>query len=61
LSKQIPAGKMKIAESGIGDIETLRIFKEAGFSGFLMGEHFMKSVDPGEAFKQFVQDLKIRS
>lgn len=58
LSKQIPADKIKIAESGISNIETIRVFKEAGFKGFLMGEHFMKAADPGEAFKQFVQKLK---
>ena len=58
LSKQIPADKIKIAESGIGNAETINIFKQAGFKGFLMGEHFMKSEDPGEAFEQFVQKLK---
>lgn len=58
LSKKIPADKIKIAESGISNMETIKVFKEAGFSGFLMGEHFMKTSDPGEAFKQFVQKLK---
>jgi len=58
LSRQIPADKIKIAESGISNIETIRVFKEAGFKGFLMGENFMKAADPGEAFKQFVQNLK---
>lgn len=58
LSKQIPAGKIKIAESGISNIETINRFKEAGFKGFLMGEHFMKAEKPGEAFRQFVQQLK---
>ncbi len=58
LSKQISADKIKIAESGISKIETINIFKEAGFKGFLMGENFMKTEDPGETFKQFVQKLK---
>lgn len=58
LSKQIPANKIKIAESGISKTETINIFKEAGFKGFLMGENFMKEKNPGEAFKQFVQQLK---
>ncbi len=58
LSKKIPDDKIKIAESGIDNIETINIFKEAGFKGFLMGEKFMKAVDPGSAFKQFVQQLK---
>ncbi len=58
LSKQIPADKIKIAESGINNIETIFKFKDAGFRGFLIGENFMKEKDPGEAFKQFVQQLK---
>lgn len=58
LSRQIPADKIKIAESGIGHVETIEIFKQAGFKGFLMGENFMKEKDPGEAFEQFVQKLK---
>ena len=58
LSKKIPHDKIKIAESGIDKPETIKIFKEAGFKGFLMGERFMKEKDPGEAFKAFVQKLK---
>ena len=58
LSKKIPADKIKIAESGIDKHETIKIFKEAGFKGFLIGEKFMKEKNPGEAFKQFVQKLK---
>lgn len=58
LSKQIPADKIKIAESGINHVETIQIFKEAGFKGFLMGENFMKEKNPGEAFEQFVKKLK---
>lgn len=58
LGTKIPASKIKIAESGINSIETINIFKETGFRGFLMGENFMKEKNPGEAFKQFVQQLK---
>jgi len=58
LSKQVPVDKIKIAESGIDSIETINIFKQAGFKGFLIGEKFMKEPDPGIAFEQFVQKLK---
>lgn len=54
LSKLIPADKIKIAESGIENIETINIFKEAGYKGFLMGEKFMKQPDPGKAFQDFL-------
>lgn len=58
MAEKIPADKIKIAESGIDKRETINIFKEAGFTGFLMGEHFMRQKVPGAAFKQFVQNLK---
>ncbi|MEI9933694.1 MAG: indole-3-glycerol phosphate synthase TrpC [Ferruginibacter sp.] len=60
LSKKIPADKIKIAESGINDIETITIFKNAGFKGFLIGENFMKNPDPANAFADFVQQLKTK-
>ena len=59
LSQQIPANKIKIAESGISKVETILHLKDAGFSGFLIGENFMKEDDPGAAFEQFVQELKL--
>ncbi len=58
MAEKIPADKIKIAESGISNVETIQLFRDAGFKGFLMGENFMKEKDPGEAFKQFVQKLK---
>lgn len=58
LSKKIPADKIKIAESGIDKPETIKIFKDAGFKGFLMGEKFMKEKDPGKAFRQFTENLQ---
>lgn len=60
LSKQIPADKIKIAESGIDSVETIVTFKKAGFKGFLIGEKFMKQQDPTIAFAEFVQQLKAK-
>jgi indole-3-glycerol phosphate synthase len=57
MAQKIPAGKIKIAESGIGSASTISLFKENGFRGFLMGENFMKEADPGKAFAKFVQEL----
>ena len=57
LSKKIPGNKLRIAESGINDIETIRIFKNEGYHGFLIGENFMKQPDPTIAFAQFVNDF----
>jgi indole-3-glycerol phosphate synthase len=58
LAKAIPPGKVKVAESGINDPATITIFKEAGYKGFLIGEHFMKEHDPGVAFREFVKKIK---
>ena len=60
LGKKIPVDKIKIAESGINNIETIRTFKNAGFHGFLIGENFMKEPDPTIAFADFVQQLKAK-
>ncbi len=57
LSRQIPEGKILIAESGINRVETILHMKNAGFHGFLIGENFMKEEDPGMAFREFVQEL----
>ncbi|MBP6023124.1 indole-3-glycerol phosphate synthase TrpC [Ferruginibacter sp.] len=60
LGKKIPAGKLKIAESGINNTDTICTFKNAGFHGFLIGENFMKEADPTIAFAEFVKQLKAK-
>ena len=58
MAEKIPADKIKIAESGINSVENVRLFKENGFKGFLIGEFFMKEENPGKAFEEFVTKLK---
>jgi indole-3-glycerol phosphate synthase len=58
LAEKIPAGKIKISESGINDAASILLLKNAGFNGFLIGEKFMKTSDPGNAFKEFVKALR---
>lgn len=58
LSDRLPHNKLRIAESGIRDIETIHFLKAAGFDGFLIGEQFMKTNDPAFAFASFVEQLK---
>jgi indole-3-glycerol phosphate synthase len=57
MAEKIPSGKIKIAESGINDVAQINLFKQHGFSGFLMGENFMKETNPGEAFRIFASKL----
>ena len=59
LCKKIPSDKTKISESGIDGVKTIRVLKENGFSGFLMGEKFMKEKNPGKAFGDFVKELSL--
>jgi indole-3-glycerol phosphate synthase len=57
LAQKIPAGKPLIAESGIHEAKTILTLRAAGFSGFLIGEQFMKQDDPGQAFQHFISEL----
>lgn len=57
MAQRIPAGKVKIAESGISSVENIRLFRDNGFRGFLIGEHFMKEPNPALAFATFVDAL----
>ncbi len=61
LAARIPDGYLKIAESGIHDVETICTLRDAGFRGFLIGEHFMKQAHPAIAFASFVEQLKQKS
>lgn len=58
LSKQIPADKLKISESGISDVATIKELKKYDYKGFLIGENFMKAPEPAIAFAAFVEQLK---
>jgi indole-3-glycerol phosphate synthase len=51
LADKIPAGVVRVAESGIhssADVERLRL---EGYQAFLVGEHLMKSGDPAAALR----------
>lgn len=58
MAQRIPANKVKIAESGISSAENIRLFRDHGFRGFLIGENFMKEPNPGLAFEQFVKAIR---
>ena len=61
MARRIPENKIKIAESGISSVDMIRLFRENGFKGFLVGEMFMKEKDPGAAFKAFVESYEPRA
>ena len=57
LANLIPADFVKISESGISDPVTVRLLREAGYKGFLIGETFMKTADPAAACREFIASL----
>lgn len=58
LVDQIPNDFVKISESGISTTEHVRLLKSFGFQGFLIGENFMKTENPGESLSHFINQLK---
>lgn len=60
LINKIPKEKPAVAESGISDVNTIVTLRQAGFSGFLIGENFMKQANPSVAFADFVNQLKAK-
>ena len=47
-----------VSESGISQAETVKQLRAAGFRGFLIGETFMKTAQPGETFRNFIEALR---
>ena len=58
LAEQIPNDFVKVSESGISDIEAIKDLQTYGYQGFLVGENFMKTNDPGFAAQQFIKQLE---
>lgn len=57
LSSFIPDDFVKVSESGINAPETIKELRSYGFQGFLIGEHFMKTEDPGQSADKFIKQL----
>lgn len=58
LVDKIPNDFVKISESGISQPQTVIDLQQAGYQGFLMGENFMKTNNPGKALEDFIKQLK---
>lgn len=58
LAEMLPQDAVKVSESGISNPETVRALRQAGFRGFLIGENFMKTPDPGLALAEFIAKLR---
>jgi len=58
LAEKIPNRYLKISESGIDSVDTILDLKTYGYKGFLIGENFMKTNNPGAAMQAFTDQLK---
>ena len=57
LSGKIPEDFVKVSESGISSVEAIKDLQQFGYKGFLIGENFMKTNNPGKAAAEFVKTL----
>ena len=54
---KLPKEAVLISESGISDPRTVYELRQAGYRGFLIGENFMKTDNPGESLNQFISNI----
>ncbi len=57
LASLLPRHSVMVSESGISDTDTIRRLRQVGYRGFLIGETFMKTADPGAALRRFVEQI----
>ena len=57
LAHQIPDAFIKVSESGISSVEAVKDLQQYGYQGFLMGEHFMKTDNPGKEASEFIRKI----
>jgi indole-3-glycerol phosphate synthase len=58
MREKLPTGVCSVAESGISSPTDYHHFREVGFSGFLIGERFMREANPGKALSRFINSIK---
>jgi indole-3-glycerol phosphate synthase len=59
LAEQLPQSVLLVSESGISNPETVKKLRIAGYRGFLIGETFMKTENPGDTLKDFITRLNL--
>ena len=57
LADQIPDDFVKVSESGINAVTAIKALQPFGYQGFLIGENFMKTRDPGHTAMEFINNL----
>ena len=59
LRTKIPPEILVVSESGITGGQQLKALMDHGIGAFLIGEHFMRAPDPGEALKTILREAEI--
>ena len=59
LSTAIPDDFVKVSESGISNINAIKELQPYGYRGFLIGENFMKTDNPGISATEFIKGLEL--
>jgi indole-3-glycerol phosphate synthase len=54
LARKLPGHVLAVAESGIRSAEDVRRLSNAGYRGFLVGEHLMRAPSPGKALNELI-------
>jgi indole-3-glycerol phosphate synthase len=61
LAEKIPAGCVRVAESGIQSGADLARLRSAGYEAFLIGEWLMKAERPGQALAKLMEEARVGS
>lgn len=59
LIQDLPKETARVSESGLSDPQAVVELRQAGYEGFLIGEHFMKQAEPGQACQEFVKQVQL--
>ncbi len=58
MAEKLPADILKVSESGISNPQTVKLLRQEGFRGFLIGETFMKTANPGNTLSTLIKELE---
>ena len=59
LMEHLPSELVKVSESGISKSTDIKQLSDAGFDGFLIGTHFMKSSYPAQECKKLIDSYNL--
>lgn len=58
LLPHFPEDVLAISESGISDAQLVKDLRTTGYRGFLIGENFMKTSNPGKSCRDFIDQIR---